>query len=360
MANAVQVLSLSLKNMTTHRFLTADSRKLTEIADSSISLIVTSPPYPMIAMWDELFSRIDPQISENLNSGDGIAAFERMHDILFDVWRECDRVLSDGGFVCINIGDAVRTINDRFCMYPNHEKVISFFLSLGYTMLPDIHWRKPSNAPNKFMGSGMYPGGAYVTYEHEYILIFRKGNKRVFSEAEKIRRKHSAYFWEERNVWFSDLWEINGAAQKASIKGSRSRNASFPFEVPYRLVNMYSIAGDTVLDPFGGLGTTSLACMAANRNSISVDIDDGFTEQAYKRVSESAEILNDIIEQRISKHLQYIVSLPQEKQRNLYFNRYHNCFVRTRQETELYLRTIQSVQNKGNILTCLYNDEFER
>ena len=359
MTNVVRVLSLSLK-MTTHRFLTADSRKLAEIGDSSINLIVTSPPYPMIAMWDELFSSFDPQISEDLIYGAGMAAFERMNDVLFDVWRECDRVLYDGGFVCINIGDAVRTINDRFCMYPNHEKVISFFLSLGYTMLPDIHWCKPSNAPNKFMGSGMYPAGAYVTYEHEYILIFRKENKRVFSEAEKVRRKHSAYFWEERNVWFSDLWEIKGTSQKASIKGSRSRNASFSFDVPYRLVNMYSIEGDTVLDPFGGLGTTSLACMGANRNSISVDIDEGFTEQAYKRVSESVDVLNDIIEQRLCKHLQYIASLPQEKQKDLYFNRYHNCFVRTRQETELYLRTIQSIQNKGNILTCLYNDEFER
>ena len=308
----------------------------------------------------ELFSSLDPRISENLNGGDGMTAFERMHDTLCDVWYECDRVLVDGGFVCINIGDAVRTINGRFCVYPNHEKVISFFLSLGYTMLPDIHWHKPSNAPNKFMGSGMYPAGAYVTYEHEYILIFRKGNKRVFSEAEKIRRKSSAYFWEERNVWFSDLWEINGAAQRADIKGSRLRNASFPFDVPYRLVNMYSIEGDTVLDPFSGLGTTSLACMAANRNSISVDIDAGFTEQAYKRVSESVGMLNGVIEQRIRLHLQYIASLPQEKQKVLYFNKYHNCFVKTRQETELYLRTIQSVQNKGNILTCLYNDEFER
>ena len=193
-----------------------------------------------------------------------------MHNMLNDVWKECDRVLKDGGFVCINIGDATRTINNKFQLYPNHAKIIEFFSSIGYSVLPDIHWHKQSNAPNKFMGSGMYPAGAYVTYEHEYILIFRKGNKRTFQRQEKYLRQKSAYFWEERNIWFSDLWNIKGTMQRMSgaSKIVRNRNASFPLEIPYRLINMYSIEGDTVLDPFFGLGTTGIASIISNRNSI--------------------------------------------------------------------------------------------
>ena len=81
------------------------------------------------------------------------------------------------------------------------------------------------------MGSGMYPAGAYVTYEHEYILIFRKGEKRTFSGKSKALRQKSAYFWKERNIWYSDLWEIKGTSQIINISNTtRNRNASFPFE----------------------------------------------------------------------------------------------------------------------------------
>ena len=111
-------------------------------------------------------------------------------------------------------------------------------------------WRKATNAPNKFMGSGMLPCGAYVTLEHEWILIFRKGGKRVYKTAEaKESRRDSSFFWEERNVWFSDVWEIKGVKQNINKAPSRERNASYPLEIPYRLINMYSQKGDVVLDP---------------------------------------------------------------------------------------------------------------
>lgn len=146
-------------------------------------------------------------------SGDGMGAFNKMHDILDAVWHECDRVLAPNGFVCINIGDATRTVDGKFQLFSNHYRIIDYFMKHGYCVMPDILWRKQSNSPNKFMGSGMYPAGAYVTYEHEYILIFRKGGKRVFNEQEKLLRQKSAYFWEERNIWFSDLWDIKGISQ---------------------------------------------------------------------------------------------------------------------------------------------------
>ena len=85
---------------------------------------------------------------------------------------------------------------------------------LGFINLPNILWHKTTNAPNKFMGSGMLPCGAYVTLEHEWILIFRKGGKRVYKKTEeKEIRRDSSFFWEERNIWFSDIWEIKGVKQ---------------------------------------------------------------------------------------------------------------------------------------------------
>ncbi|MFW6335242.1 MAG: DNA methyltransferase, partial [Desulfosalsimonas sp.] len=109
--------------------------------------------------------------------------------------------------MCVNIGDAVRKLGDSFSLYPNHSEIIRAFLSRGLTPLPAIIWRKQTNAPNKFMGSGMLPAGAYVTLEHEYVLIFRKGAKRQFATpAQKLNRKKSAIFWEERNQWYSDVW----------------------------------------------------------------------------------------------------------------------------------------------------------
>jgi DNA modification methylase len=202
-----------------------------------------------------------------LDAENALAAFEAMHVELDRVWAECFRVLSPGGIACINIGDATRTVGGHFRLFHNHARILSACVALGFSVLPDILWRKQTNAPNKFMGSGMLPGGAYVTYEHEYILVLRKGNRRVFKDAPTRRR--SAYFWEERNLWFSDLWELKGARQSHA----RGRSAAFPLELPWRLIHMYSAYGDTVLDPFGGTGTTTLAAAMAGRNSHAVDLD---------------------------------------------------------------------------------------
>lgn len=339
--------------MTTHKLIIGDSASIPDIPDSSVQLIVTSPPYPMVEMWDEQFTAKDGTIGELLQSGFGKQAFDRMHAILNRTWFECDRVLADGGFICINIGDAVRTVGGEFCLYPNHAKIIEFFGSLGYFLLPDIHWRKPTNAPNKFMGSGMYPAGAYVTYEHEYILIFRKGGKRSFSEEERLLRQKSAYFWEERNVWFSDLWDVKGASQ-AGYGTARSRSAAFPHEIPYRLVNMYSIEGDTVLDPFAGLGTTMLACMASQRNSIGVEIEVALSEGILTRLEGAKEYLNDRIDARFIKHGQFLDGLNGDTLARCYENLQHGIKVKTQQETALRIDRVESIDRYENHVEVFY------
>jgi DNA modification methylase len=185
---------------TTHTYYFKDSCNMREVPDESVHLVVTSPPYPMIEMWDELFAAGSQETEKSLKKNDRLRAYESMHHQLDRVWKEVHRVLAPGCFACINIGDATRTIDGHFMLYPNHARILSAMIGLGFTPLPEIVWRKQSNAPNKFMGSGMLPAGAYVTQEHEYILILRKGGKREFkTEDEKKHRMASAFFWEERN-----------------------------------------------------------------------------------------------------------------------------------------------------------------
>jgi DNA modification methylase len=247
----------------------------------------------MIAMWDDILGA-----TFHCNPVD---MFNNQHQALNFVWEECARIVEPGGFVCINIGDAVRTINKCFALYANHAKIIEFFTTNGFIQLPGLIWRKPTNSPTKFMGSGMQPPGAYVTLEHEHILVFRKAGKR---RIEPLRRRESAYFWEERNKWFSDLWEIRGEKQTEDGR----RTAAFPLEIPYRLINMFSVQDDFVLDPFMGTGTTMLAALASKRNSIGYDSDDDAFLSATRKMGDIAlhAFVNNITCDRIRNHEAFI------------------------------------------------------
>ena len=313
------------------------------IATESIQLIVTSPPYPMIEMWDDLFSDQSLDILRTLKSEDGKKSFELMHKELDKVWEECNRVLVDGGFLCINIGDATRNINNDFQLYSNHTRILQKLIQLGFQILPEILWRKQTNAPNKFMGSGMLPAGAYVTLEHEFILIARKGGKRIFKTAkEKSTRQESGYFWEERNTWFSDIWDFKGISQK--LQGQlREKSAAFPFELAYRLINMYSVKKDTVLDPFTGTGTTMLASIASERNSIGIELQENFSDLIHERISSSKKNLNKFIDERIENHSKFIKNRLKEKKEIKYDNIFHKFQVVTKQEVNIIIRKITCI-----------------
>jgi DNA modification methylase len=334
---------------TKHRIIMSAAQNMEHVADGSIELVVTSPPYPMIAMWDGVFGKQNSRIQMALENGEAFEAFEMMHDELDKVWKEVERVLIPGGFACINIGDATRKIKDNFALYSNHSRIISAFATLSMSNLPGIIWRKQTNAPNKFMGSGMLPSGAYVTLEHEWILIFRKGGKRQFkTREEKLARKESSFFWEERNTWFSDLWDLKGTKQRIANSESRKRSAAFPFEVPYRLINMYSLQGDTVLDPFLGTGTTCLAAIASGRNSIGYEIDPAFLEIISQNIkSTPVSFYNSVIENRINNHITFVRERENDpgKGEIKHFNSHLNQPVMTRQETEMKLKFVSRVKN---------------
>jgi DNA modification methylase len=262
----------------------------------------------MIEMWDGVFSSLNPRIRKALDAEDGSAAFEAMHEELDKVWAQCFRALKPGGFACINIGDATRTLGGVFRLWPNHARILTSMVRLGFCVLPDILWRKQTNTPNKFMGSGMLPPGAYVTYEHEYVLIFRKGANRAFkTPEEKKNRNRSAYFWEERNVWFSDVWtDLKGTVQELGEPDARARSGAYPFELAYRIVNMYSVASDTVLDPFLGTGTTAAAAVASGRSSLGVELDKGLAESIRDSVQGAVALGNARIDRRLSAHAAFV------------------------------------------------------
>lgn len=348
--------------MTRNNIFFGKAQKMDKIEDNSIDLIVTSPPYPMIEMWDEILINQNNKIKTEFEKGEFENAFELMHSELDKVWEESYRVLKKGGIACINIGDATRTLNKNFRLFSNHARIINSFIKIGFQNLPNIIWRKQTNAPNKFMGSGMLPPGAYVTLEHEFILIFRKGEKREFKKQdEKENRQNSSYFWEERNIWFSDLWDIKGTKQKIIDKKLRDRSAAYPFELPYRLINMFSVQNDLILDPFLGTGTTSLAAIASKRNSVGYDIDESFYELIIRNLKNQEQFINDYISNRIKKHLNFVDERKKIKGNDTfkYINKHYNFPVMTRQELEIKIPFVKRIKiNETEILAEYFKDEI--
>jgi len=345
---------------TNHKILIGNSINMEAVSSESVDFMVTSPPYPMIEMWDEMFARQSASVNKALEKGNGTNAFELMHQVLDPVWKEVYRVLKVGGFACINIGDATRTINGNFVLYPNHMRILKVALELGFSALPCILWRKQTNAPNKFMGSGMLPAGAYVTLEHEYILILRKGPKRVFKKEEDKRiRRESAIFWEERNSWYSDVWfDVKGTPQALKDKDSRRRSAAYPFELVCRLINMYSAKGDIVLDPFLGTGTTTAAAIASGRNSIGYEIDPAL-ENVIDRMKEViVDSSKRLIRKRLAKHMEFVVHRLKTKGGFKYENKHYGFPVITAQEKELILNDpLDITQPEGGEFEVNYSDK---
>jgi DNA modification methylase len=238
-------------------------------------------------MWDQFFSSM------------GCASFEQAHNLLADVWRQCHRALVEGGIACVNIGDATRTVQVEskngsetlldhvFKLFPNHASTIQRFESLGFQTLPYVLWKKPTTRPKYkgktvFLGSGFLPTNAYVTIDVEYILIFRKGGPRRFEPKDKTRYD-SRYTKPQRDKWFSQIWsDINGVRQ--TIDKSERRLASFPEEIPRRLIQMFSVKGDTVLDPFLGSGTTMKVAADLDRCCIGVEVDGSLSDLILSRI----------------------------------------------------------------------------
>ncbi len=321
---------------TGHAVRAADARDAA-LPPESVELVVTSPPYPMIEMWDDTFRAQSADADAALAEGDGPAAFAAMHEVLEPVWEHVARALVPGGIACVNVGDATRSVGGEFGLYPNHVAVARRLRAAGLRQLPGVLWRKPVNRATKFMGSGMLPPNAYPTLEHEHVLVFRKGGTRRLPPGDDARYE-SAYFWEERNRWFSDLWELAGESQ--AMDGGRERSGAFPVELPLRLVRMFSLLGDTVWDPFWGTGTTSLAAMLAGRGSVGHEIDDRLLEAFADRLEGLADRSRRRGRERLARHAEWADGRDDLG----YAARHYDFDVMTRQERRIRPRRVTDIE----------------
>ncbi len=300
-----------MRMQTKHTIILGNSQQMPEVVDSSVHLMVTSPPYPMIAMWDEQF-KTDPLIGKLWQTFDATGEeaavrqiYDAMHDHLGKVWAETYRVLADGGIAAINIGDATRRIGGRFQLFPNHSRVTEVCEKIGFTSLPYILWKKPTNKPSykgkgAFLGSGFLPPNAYVTLDCEFILLFRKGELRKFLPHDE-KRYDSVFTKKQRDEWFSQIWELKGTRQTANEL--ERRTAAYPQEIAERLIKMFSVKGETVLDPFLGSGTTTKAAMLSDRNSVGYETDRKLLPTINKKVAgvKNWEATVEVIDREVGK-----------------------------------------------------------
>jgi site-specific DNA-methyltransferase (adenine-specific) len=305
---------------TTHEIRVGDAREL-DVEPESVELVVTSPPYPMVEMWDDGFADQSPAVESALADDDGEAAFDAMHALLDDVWTRVADALRPGGVAAVNVGDATRRIDGEFRLYPNHARITEALSGAGLTQLPGILWRKPTNSATKVMGSGTLPTNDADRYA-------------------------SAFFWEERNEWFSDCWEIRGTGQGLSTDdGCRERSGAFPLELPLRLVRMYSVRGDTVLDPFVGTGTTSLAAMLAGRSSVGVERDPDLAAAFAERADEAPGLSRNHARRRLRRHQEFIADNPENAN---YEATHYDTRVVTQSEREIRLQTVADVERTAD------------
>ena len=255
---------------TKHKIIFGDSRDMNQVANESIHLIITSPPY-----WQLKDYGHDDQIGFD-------DTYEAYINNLNLVWSECYRVLHKGCKLCINIGDqfARSVYYGRYKVIPIRTEIIKFCETIGFDYMGAIIWQKVTTSNTtggaSVMGSYPYPRNGILKLDYEFILIFKKLGKAP-SPAPEMKTL-SKLTNEEWNEYFAGHWNFAGEKQNGHL-------AMFPEELPKRLIKMYSFIGETILDPFLGSGTTTLAAKNLNRNSIGYEINKSFKEPITKRLS---------------------------------------------------------------------------
>jgi len=273
---------------TSHQIIIGDSRNMAELKDKSVHLVITSPPYWQLkdyGAWDQIgFNDSYEDYINNLNL----------------VWKECSRVLNNGCRLCINIGDqfARSVYYGRYKVIPIRTEIIKFCEAQGFDYMGAIIWQKATTMNTTggatVMGSFPYPRNGIIKLDYEFILIFKKlGDAPSVSREIKEKSKISKEDW---NQYFTGHWNFNGVKQDKHL-------AMFPEELPKRLIKMFSFVGDTILDPFLGSGTTTLAAKKLDRNSIGYEINKKFLPIIKEKIGANKkelfkEAAFEIIEQK--------------------------------------------------------------
>ena len=255
---------------TRHKIIIGDSRQMTEQSDKSVDLVITSPPY-----WQLKDYGIEDQIGYN-------DSYEEYINNLNLVWKESYRVLNNGCRLCVNIGDqfARAVYYGRYKVIPIRTEIIKFCEAIGFDYMGAIIWQKKTTSNTtggaSLMGSYPTPRNGILSIDYEFILLFKKLGIPIKPSGElKEQSKMTKEEWKE---YFAGHWNFGGAKQDGHI-------AIFPEELPKRLIKMFSFVGDTVLDPFLGSGTTSLAARKLNRNSVGYEMNPDFIPYIKRKLN---------------------------------------------------------------------------
>ncbi|HEY3909843.1 MAG TPA: site-specific DNA-methyltransferase [Stellaceae bacterium] len=265
---------------TRHEMILGDARDLRTIPSESIHLVVTSPPYFNLKAYAS-----DARGRQLGRMGD----YEAFLDELDRVWRECTRVLVPGGRICCVIGDILipRRADGRHRVLPLPSDIQVRSRNNGLDNLTPILWFKIGNRTNEAGGGSSgyygkpYQPGAIIKNDHEHIVMLRKPGG--YRNTPMIQKALSMLQRDEMDAWMRPVW--------SDIRGASLRDghpAPFPPELAERLIRMFSFAGDTILDPFAGSGSTAVAAIRAGRNSTSIEVEEGYLNAATRRAAREA------------------------------------------------------------------------
>ncbi|HVL39975.1 MAG TPA: site-specific DNA-methyltransferase [Fimbriimonadaceae bacterium] len=263
---------------TLHRIIQGDARELSSLDSGAVHFVCTSPPYADLIRY--------PDHSGQLGN---IASYEIFLDELDKVWAECLRVLVPGGRVACVVGDVCvsRRQAGRHYVLPLSADIQVRARRLGFDVLTPIRWQKVANIrleasrSSRFLGKPNLPNGI-VKNDLEHILFLRKpGYRKPTPEMERLSHIPT----DEYGRLFAPVWtDVTGQLR-------RDHPAPYPLEIPRRLIRMFSFAGDTVLDPFGGTGTTGIAALETGRNSISIEIEPKYVDQIEARFAKLGSVV---------------------------------------------------------------------
>lgn len=267
-----------LKN-TTHKLVLGDARELSFIPDESVHLVLTSPPYWTLKRYEE-----HPEQLGHYKDYEGFVLQ------LEKVWKHAYRVLVPGGRLVCVVGDVClsrKANGGRHVVVPLHADIAVSCRRLGFDNLNPIIWHKISNASyevsngSKFLGKPYEPN-AIIKNDIEFILMQRKPGG--YRKPTMLQRDLSRIDKKSFNSWFQQFWNISGASTK-------EHPAPYPLELADRIVRMFSFVGDTVLDPFTGSGTSMVAALKADRNSIGVEIEPKYARMTAVRLHKESQSL---------------------------------------------------------------------